>query len=61
MLTYYRNRAFDEAEEVARAASSLAGPLGIEKLYEIYRARIAAYRANPPPADWDGVYTAETK
>ena len=33
-----------EAEEVARAASSLAGPLGIEKLYDIYRARIAAYR-----------------
>ncbi|MCX7192812.1 MAG: adenylate/guanylate cyclase domain-containing protein, partial [Proteobacteria bacterium] len=31
------------------------------KLYEIYAERVAHFRANPPPADWDGVYVFQTK
>jgi len=27
----------------------------------MYAERIATYRADPPPPDWDGVYEAETK
>jgi hypothetical protein len=27
----------------------------------VFSARIAEYRASPPPADWDGVYEARTK
>lgn len=30
-------------------------------LYKMYVERIAHYRKVPPPADWDGVYTHETK
>jgi adenylate cyclase len=30
-------------------------------LYDMYVERIAAYRADPPPADWNGVYEAESK
>lgn len=30
-------------------------------LYKMYIERIAHYRETPPPADWDGVYTHETK
>jgi adenylate cyclase len=61
MLTHYRSRAWDEAAETARAAKALAAPLGIEKLYDLYLRRIAGFRDNAPPDDWDGVYTAETK
>jgi adenylate cyclase len=30
-------------------------------LYEVYLERIAHFRENPPPADWDGVFTYTTK
>ncbi len=30
-------------------------------LYEVYMERIAYFRANPPGADWDGVFTFKTK
>lgn len=30
-------------------------------LYKMYVERIAHYRKTPPPSDWDGVYTHETK
>ena len=30
-------------------------------LYDMYAERIAAYRADPPPPDWNGVYEAESK
>ncbi len=31
------------------------------KLYELYLERVAIYRADPPPADWDGVFVFQTK
>jgi adenylate cyclase len=31
------------------------------KVYEVYLERIAHFRTDPPPADWDGVYTFTTK
>ena len=61
MLIHYRNRDWDSAETAARGARSLAEKFGIEELYDIYIQRMANFRQNPPPADWDGVYTAETK
>lgn len=30
-------------------------------LYQLYLERVAQFRAAPPPADWDGVYTYTTK
>jgi adenylate cyclase len=30
-------------------------------LYELYMARLAAFRADPPGGDWDGVFVATTK
>jgi len=30
-------------------------------LYQVYTKRIAFFRQNPPGADWDGVFTFETK
>jgi adenylate cyclase len=31
------------------------------KLYPIYAERVAYFRKNPPPADWDGVFVFQTK
>ena len=41
--------------------SKLANGFAVEGLYDMYAERIEAYRADPPPADWDGVYAAESK
>jgi adenylate cyclase len=35
--------------------------LELDSYYALFAARIAAYRADPPPADWDGAFTALEK
>jgi adenylate cyclase len=30
-------------------------------LYDVYLERIAHFRAEPPPTDWDGVFVYTTK
>jgi adenylate cyclase len=32
-----------------------------QRLYELYRERIEHYMSEPPPANWDGVYTFTIK
>ena len=72
MLDAYRAQEWDGAEtalaECRRLAAALPddlyGALPEDKLagfYDLYAARIAAFRADPPPADWDGVYEAKSK
>jgi adenylate cyclase len=56
-LDAYRNRRWDEAE-------TILGELAAEsprKLWDVYRERIAVFRAAPPPEGWDGVWVFETK
>jgi adenylate cyclase len=60
MLTAYRGQEWDEAE-TALAAARATAPEELTPLYELYAARIADYRAAPPPADWDGVFEARSK
>lgn len=48
---------FDVAEDILRKANKRTP----SKLYEVYLERIAHFRENPPPADWDGVFTFTTK
>jgi len=57
VLSAYRAQDFGGAG--ARLASLRAAR--DTRLYQLYAARIAAYLATPPPADWDGVYTFTTK
>ena len=69
MLEAYRRQAWDEADAARlRCAETLAeGPswlptgVSLDTLYVLYGERIAALRADPPPADWDAVFTAQTK
>ena len=60
--TAYRGQYWDE---LTRLLDSLAGKhlalLKLEVYEQLYRARVEAFRREPPPPGWDGVYTAETK
>ena len=61
MLAAYRKQQWDEAERLIERCRKLAGGFGADGLFEMYKERIAVYRAEPPPADWTGVYEAELK
>jgi len=61
MLASYRKQDWDEALSLIDRCRKLANGFDVAGLYEMYVGRIAAYRAEPPGPDWDGVYEAETK
>jgi adenylate cyclase len=56
LLQRYRAKDWDTAESLARDCEALNGA-GLDRLYALYRERIAYFRHNPPPPYWDG--TAE--
>ena len=57
-LERYRGQRWDEADSAAKACARFA-PLAA--FYDVYRERIAEYRAVPPAKGWDGVYRATSK
>jgi adenylate cyclase len=61
MLASYRSQGWDEALALIDRCRKLANGFDVAGLYDMYVERIAAYRADPPPADWNGVYEAESK
>lgn len=69
MLAAYRAQDWDTAEAargrcaetLAASPEWLASGVALEHVYAIYAERIETLRADPPPADWDAVFTARTK
>ena len=63
MLTAYRAQNWDLAKQKSQQARAAAEAMGqsIGGLYTLYDGRIEAYEANPPGADWDGVFVATSK
>ncbi|MFQ5953714.1 MAG: CHASE2 domain-containing protein [Kiloniellales bacterium] len=63
MLAAYRAQDWDAADAALDRCRGLALDAGVDlrSLYELYAGRIADYRADPPPGDWDGVFVATTK
>lgn len=61
MLACYRRQQWDATTTLIDRCRKLANAFGVDGLYDMYVERIAAYRADPPPPDWNGVYEAETK
>jgi adenylate cyclase len=57
-LDYYRKQRWDDAEQIFK---NLAYASPDTKLYRLYLDRIAHFRKNPPPADWNGVFVFTTK
>jgi adenylate cyclase len=62
MLTAYRAQNWDEARSLGTECRSLGEKFGgLGRLYDLYDGRIDEFLADPPGADWDGVFVATTK
>ncbi len=61
MLAHFRKQDWDAALGLIDRCRKIANGFEVSGLYDMYVERIDAYRADPPGADWDGVYEAESK
>jgi len=61
MLYCYRSRDWEGALEAIDLCRSRENNFGLAGLFGLYRTRIQAFRESAPPADWIGVFAAETK
>ncbi len=59
MLAAYRGQEWARAHQLLAECRALDGTL--ETLYDLYSERLDAFAAQPPGADWDGVFVATTK
>lgn len=58
-FTVYYGRDWEKASDLLASLHRLAPSLA--RLCHLYEMRIRANRMTPPPADWDGVFVAESK
>jgi adenylate cyclase len=61
MLACYRRQQWTDALDLVERCGKVADGFELGGLYDMYAERIEAFRAAPPPPDWDGVYEAATK
>ncbi|MCE3233169.1 MAG: adenylate cyclase [Rickettsiaceae bacterium] len=63
MLKEYREQNWNAAKTLLESAKTQCGKLDIHiyGLFKLYEERIDSFIANPPAADWDGVYEAISK
>ena len=61
MLGLFRRQDWDGTLDLIARCRKVAHHFDMAGLYDMYEERIAAYRVDPPGADWDGVYKAESK
>ena len=61
MIASYRTQEWAKARESVGKCRELTDGFRIAGLFDLYEGRIADYEANPPAADWDGVFIATTK
>ncbi|MGI8725388.1 MAG: hypothetical protein ACR2J1_08585, partial [Methyloceanibacter sp.] len=57
-LSRYRAQDWGTAEALSRDCETISG---LDRLYALYRERIAFFRSNPPPPQWDGTAEALSK
>ncbi len=61
MLAAYRAQDWPGAAALIDQLDDRAERYGLGPLYALYRDRIVIFAANPPPANWDGIFTATEK
>ncbi|WP_282608018.1 CHASE2 domain-containing protein [Pelagibius sp. Alg239-R121] len=61
LLTEYRAGNWESALDECRICRELDAEGSLGELYALYASRCQTFQVNPPPADWDGVFSAETK
>jgi adenylate cyclase len=57
-LDAYTQKRWDEAETLFKQLKEVELN---KELYDLYLSRISEYKVNPPPEDWDGTYTLDSK
>ena len=57
-IASYRARSWSAARAALDKARAGGQAWGLNALYDLYAARLAAYEADPPGPDWDGVFVA---
>ncbi|MBF0247088.1 MAG: adenylate/guanylate cyclase domain-containing protein [Alphaproteobacteria bacterium] len=61
MLAKYRAQDWDGAQAACDACRAMADTYECPGFFDLYEQRIHDMRANPPGADWDGVFVATSK
>ena len=61
MMYCYRSRDWEGALEAIELCRSAEHNFGLTALFDLYGTRIQAFRESAPPADWTGIFVAETK
>ena len=61
MLYCYRSRDWEGALEALELCRSAEQNFGLTTLFDLYETRIRAFRESAPPAEWTGIFVAETK
>lgn len=61
MIWRYRSRDWDGALSAMEKARALDDGNRLKTLFGLYAGRIEAFRATPPPLDWNGVFAMKTK
>ena len=61
MMACYRNRDWEGALAAIERGRKTDEARALERLFNLYEARIRDYRQNPPPADWNGAFALLTK
>src|SRR6516162_5837104 len=61
MIYCYRSRDWEGALEAIELCRSAEHNFGLGMLFDLYWTRIQAFQASAPPADWTGIFVAETK
>ena len=61
LLTCYRKQDWSGVIEMLDLCRPLCEKFGLSELADLYRDRTHEFRITPPPPDWDGVFTAQTK
>lgn len=59
-LARYRAQDWESADRLSRECEKL-NTAHLDRVYALYRERIAQFRKNPPPLDWDGASEALSK
>ena len=61
VLAAYRKQNWSGALAALRSCRQKVNGLDMAAFCELYEARIEEFKVNPPPPDWDGVATLQTK
>jgi adenylate cyclase len=61
LLAAYRRGDWVAARALLPECRTLGAAFRLDRLYTLFEERIGGFERDPPPADWDGVYTAKSK